>query len=118
MKSILLGIAALGGRLLTGCAETDVGMAVEAGKDAVRAATLTDEEVQRLTVQVARKADQKHAVAPADNPYARRLERLVGRGGEYDGRTFNDKVYLSPKVNPFAMVVIRRPVPDRSRHRP
>ncbi len=103
MTQLLLCIVAIGGLMLTGCEETDVGMAIEAGKDAVRASTLTDEEVQRLAVQVARKADQEHAVAPADNPYARRLARLVGRTGEYDGHIFNYKVYLSPQVNAFAM---------------
>ncbi len=103
MSRTLFFVVALVGLLIAGCEDTDMGMAIDAGKDAVRAATLTDEDVKRLAVQVARKTDQAHSVAPADNPYARRLARLVGRGDEYDGYTFNYKVYLSPTVNAFAM---------------
>ena len=86
-----------------GCEDTDVGMAIDAGKDAVQAATLSDEDVQRLALEVARRSDQKHSVAPPDNPYARRLQRLVGRARRHGGHTFNYKVYLSPTVNAFAM---------------
>ncbi len=89
--------------LMTGCEDTDIGMAIEAGKDAVQAATLSDEDVQRLALAVARKSDQKHSVAPAQNPYARRLQRLVGSKSSHDGLDFNYKVYLSPTVNAFAM---------------
>jgi len=89
--------------VLTGCEDTDVGMAIEAGKDAIQAATLTDGEVHRLALAVSRKSDGKHTIAAADNPYAKRLGRLVGPGDEQDGYTFNYKVYLSPKVNAFAM---------------
>ncbi len=99
----LLPVLAILVLLITGCEDTDVGMAIEAGRDAVQAATLTDEEVHQLALAVARKTDRKHTIAPEDNPYARRLARLVGRGGGYDGYQFNFKVYLAPTVNAFAM---------------
>ncbi len=99
----LLPVLAILVLLITGCEDTDVGMAIEAGRDAVQAATLTDEEVHQLALAVARKTDRKHTIAPADNPYARRLARLVGRRGGYDGYQFNFKVYLAPTVNAFAM---------------
>ncbi len=89
--------------LFTGCEDTDIGMAVEAGKDAVTAVTLSDEEVQRLALAVAQASDRKHTVAPVENPYARRLRRLVGNTQTQDGLDFNFKVYLSPTVNAFAM---------------
>ncbi|WP_373500304.1 M48 family metalloprotease [Desulfococcus sp.] len=89
--------------LITGCEETDVGMAIQAGADALRAATLKDEDVKRLAVEVARQSDLKHSVAPPDHPHARRLHRLIGGGEEYGGHGFNCKVYLSPEVNAFAM---------------
>jgi putative metalloprotease len=103
MKMAMLSITALLVMFIAACEDTDIGMAIEAGKDAVQAATLTDEEVKRMAIAVARKSDQENTVAPADSPYAQRLARLVGRGSEYDGYTFNFKVYLSPKVNAFAM---------------
>lgn len=103
MKQTLLTVLVILGLFIAGCEDTDVGMAIEAGKDAVQAATLKDEDVQRLALAVSRKSDRQHKVAPADNPYAQRLKRLVGRGGVYDGVTFNHKVYLAPTVNAFAM---------------
>lgn len=80
-----------------------MGIAIEAGKDAYQAATLTDKEVQGLGIAVARNSDGQHTVAPVDNPYAQRLQQLVGNESDDNGHTFNYKVYLSPKVNAFAM---------------
>ncbi len=94
----------------TGCEDTDVGMALQAGADAVRAAALDDEDVQLLAVEVAQQSDRKHEVAPPDNPHAKRLERLTIGHRMIDGREFDFKVYLSPTVNAFAMAdgTIRR----------
>jgi metalloprotease len=86
-----------------GCEDTDVGMALKAGADAVRAVTLDDEDVQRLAVEVAQQSDRKHEVAPPDNPHAKRLEKLTGGHGKIDGHEFDFKVYLSPTVNAFAL---------------
>ena len=86
-----------------GCEDTDVGMALQAGADAVRAVTLDDEDIQRLSVEVARQSDRKHEVAPPDNPHAKRLESLTGGHRKIDGHEFDFKVYLHPTVNAFAM---------------
>ncbi len=83
----------------TGWEDTDVGMALQAGADAVRAVTLTDEEVQRLAVEVAQQSDRQHEVASPGNPHAKRLEKLTGGHRMIDGREFDFSVYLSPKVN-------------------
>jgi putative metalloprotease len=88
---------------LTGCEETDVGMAIQAGADAVRAATLNDEDVKRLAVKIAEASDRKHVVAPPGTPYAERLRRLTVGLGNYEDHEFDFKVYVSPKVNAFAM---------------
>jgi putative metalloprotease len=86
-----------------GCEDTDIGMATQAGMDAVRAVSLDDEEVRRMAVEVAKQSDLKHAVAPPNNPYGRRLQRLTHDYGEFNGHKFDFKVYLSPEVNAFAM---------------
>lgn len=86
-----------------GCEGMDVDMALQAGADAARAVTLDDEDVYRLAVEVASRSDREHAVAPPDNPHAKRLERLTGGQNKIDGYEFDFKVYLSPKVNAFAM---------------
>jgi putative metalloprotease len=103
MPKALLTIVAMIALVTAGCEDTDMGLAIEAGRDAVQAVSLSDAEVHRLAVAVARRSDQRHSVAPADHPQARRLARLVGRTGALGGDTFNFKVYLDPTVNAFAM---------------
>jgi putative metalloprotease len=78
-------------------------MAAQAGFDAVRAVTLNDEQVIRLAVRVAERSDRKHVLAPPDHPHTRRLQKLTNHIEPIDGKAFSFKVYLSPKVNAFAM---------------
>jgi putative metalloprotease len=78
-------------------------MALQAGADAVRAVTLDDEVVRRLSAEAVRQSDSEHAAAPPGHPYTRRLERLTGGHTRVNGQEFDFKVYLSPRVNAFAM---------------
>jgi putative metalloprotease len=87
----------------TGCEETDLLLVTEAGVDAVKAITLTDEAVQRMAKQSSAYADSQQRVAPATSKYAQRLKRLVGNHYEEGELTFNYKVYLAQEVNAFAM---------------
>jgi putative metalloprotease len=103
MNKALLTFTAILCLFFVGCEDTDIGMATQAGIDAVKAVTLDDEELKRLAVDVSEQSDLKHAVASPDNPYARRLQRLTNGHGKFDGHDFNYKVYLSPEVNAFAM---------------
>lgn len=89
--------------LTASCEDTDITMMAGAGLDAMKAATLSDAEVRQLATQAAALADSSNKVAPPDNPYGRRLRRLVGNHYQEDGHTFNYKVYISPQVNAFAM---------------
>ena len=89
--------------LLSGCENTDMQLATEAGVDAIKAVTLSDQAVAELAVKSSALMDNEHAVAPADNHYAQRLRSLVGDLHEQDGYTFNYKVYLRDEVNAFAM---------------
>jgi hypothetical protein len=59
--------------LTAGCEDTDIGLATQAGIDAVRAVSLDDAEVRRTAVALAQQFDLKHTVAPSANPYAKRL---------------------------------------------
>jgi metalloprotease len=54
-------------------------------------------------VEISKQSDLKHTMASPDNPYARRLQRLTAGYSTYDGYEFNFQVYLSQKVNAFAM---------------
>lgn len=88
---------------LSGCENTDVMTATEAGLDAVKAITLSDQDVQEIAMQSARASDQKHTLAVPGSSYAKRLNSLVGQQFQDGNLKFNYAVYLSPEVNAFAM---------------
>jgi putative metalloprotease len=102
MKQIVILLLA-GLLVLTGCENTDVQLAAEAGLDAVKAITLSDEEVQSLAAQAAEYADSKNSIAPQASTYAKRLYGLVGDHLEEDGFLFDYRVYISAEINAFAM---------------
>lgn len=88
---------------LAGCEDIDLILATEAGVDAVKSITLSEEAVQRMAKQSSAYVDRRQRVAGPGNPYAERLRRLVGEHQREAGLSFNYKVYLSPQVNAFAM---------------
>lgn len=69
---------------ITGCQDTDLYLATEAGIDAVQAITLSDRDVHRLAQEAARLTDSKNRLAAPASDYAGRLERLAGRHLEAD----------------------------------
>jgi metalloprotease len=89
--------------LLAGCENTDLSLATNAAVDAVKAATLSDKDVLEIAARSARESDARHALAPADSAYARRLQRLTGGQPPDDALKFTYGVYVSPEVNAFAM---------------
>ena len=89
--------------LLSGCENTDVMTAVDAGKDAVKAMTLSDQDVHDIATKAAQLSDKQNVVAPPDNKYAIRLNGLVAQQFQEGNLKFNYAVYLSPEVNAFAM---------------
>jgi putative metalloprotease len=88
---------------LPGCENTDVMTATDAGRDALKALTLSDEGVQEIASQSARYSDNTHNLATPENRYAKRLAQLVGQSRQDGSGKFNYGVYLSPEVNAFAM---------------
>ncbi len=103
MKSYWAAILLFLALVFPGCEETNVNLALDAGMDAVRAVTLSDEDVHLLAVRASDQADRENRLAPAQNPYARRLKRLAGTSYSFQGHLFDFKVYLSNRVNAFAM---------------
>jgi len=87
----------------TGCENTDLDLAAEAGLDALKAVTLSDEEVHTMAVAASKKSDAGHTIAPVASRHGRRLNRLVGKGWTDQGIRFNFRVYQSDTVNAFAM---------------
>jgi putative metalloprotease len=88
----------------TGCdSNVDTRLAVEAGVDAFRAVTLSDEQVRLYAEQAAAQADSRNQIVPPDNPQARRLAALLQGPLRMDGHDFDVKIYLTDDVNAFAM---------------
>ena len=89
--------------LISSCEDTNLLIMTDAASDAVRAITLTDEDVKNLARQAAHESDSSHQVAPSGSRYSNRLQRLVKNHGTRDGYTLNYKVYLTDEINAFAM---------------
>lgn len=88
---------------LTGCAEIGVGYALQASSTLYQAATVSDKDVMELGVASSKKLDSENKVAPDDNPYQQRLNRITEKLHHYEGHSLQFKVYLSDEVNAFAL---------------
>ena len=86
-----------------GCDNTDLLTATEAGVDAVKAITLSDKDVLAIAAESSDMSDKKNRLAPPDNAYSIRLNRIVTQKVQDGEIAFNYRVYLSPEVNAFAM---------------
>jgi metalloprotease len=76
--------------------------AMQAGKDALGAVTLSDEQVKGYAKEAVTWMDEHNAVAKAKDPYAVRLTKLFGKHTAEDGLALNFKVYKVKDVNAFA----------------
>ena len=88
---------------LAGCENTDVLTATDAGMDALKAVTLSDKDVLAIASKSADLSDRKNRLAPPDDKYSKRLNRLVSQKFQDGDVTFNYGVYISPEANAFAM---------------
>ncbi len=86
-----------------GLSDINVGTAIDAGADAYKAATLSKEDVQKLGKETADELDKLNKVAPATDPYAKRLAQIVAKLQNEDGLKLNYKVYLVTDINAFAL---------------
>lgn len=75
---------------------------VQAGIDAVMSATLTNAQVAEYSREAVKEMDAKNPVAPANDAYTKRLNRIVSRYRTISGIPLNYKVYKVPDVNAFA----------------
>ena len=75
---------------------------VDAGKKMVAAASLTDEDMAKLSLESVVWMDENNPVGEAGDPYADRLANLVKGFENEDGLDLNYKVYLVTDINAFA----------------
>lgn len=98
LKRLALAVCMVG--LLCGF---QVGKALDAGKDLVGAATVTNEDLIKSARDSRRISDAKNPVAPASDKYAQRLANLTKGLEKEDGLNLNFKVYLVKDINANAM---------------
>ena len=98
-RSIVLLVLALAGA--TACAG-DLRSLLGAGKDLVKAATLTDAEIMEGSRLAIREMDREAPVAPPSSKYAKRLAKLTAGLENEQGLKLNFAVYESPEINAFA----------------
>ena len=80
----------------------NVGKALQAGKDAVQAITLSDADIAAMSKEYMEWMDKHNPLAKPDSEYGKRLERLTGNIKEVDGMKVNFGVYEVVDVNAFA----------------
>jgi len=81
---------------------TDLRGLFSAGKDVVKAVSLSDEDIVEGARLMMRQMDKEAQMAPAGSAHAKRLAALTtGHEGE-DGLQLNFKVYMAKEVNAFA----------------
>jgi putative metalloprotease len=73
------------------------------GEDLYKAATLSDEDVQKIARESIAEMDKLNQIAGPNDPYTQRLNRLVAGLQKEDGVDLNFKVYLVSDVNAFSM---------------
>ncbi|MDH3349566.1 MAG: M48 family metallopeptidase [Desulfobulbaceae bacterium] len=103
IRLILLSCLLVSLSLVSGCEDTDLQLVTEAGLEAVKAVTLSDEEVRSISLRAAAQVDGKNMVAGAADPYGLRLQKLVSTHQKENDIEFNFKVYLDSTINAFAM---------------
>jgi putative metalloprotease len=75
---------------------------VAAVKKAVKAATLSDEDMKKLSLQSVAAMDEQNPVVPDGDPLAQRFNALVKSLESEDGLSLNFKLYNVADVNAFA----------------
>ncbi|KAF1021067.1 MAG: Metalloprotease LoiP [Paracidovorax wautersii] len=94
--------AVLAGCLATGNPQLDTAM--NAGGSLFQAATLSDDDIAKLSDQACAEQDATNKVAAPGSKYDRRLQSIVkGMEPTVNGRTINYKVYQTDDVNAWAM---------------
>lgn len=84
-------------------AQFNFGGILDAGTDAVKAVSLSDEDVSTLASNVREKSDASNPVAQPSSPEAERLARIIEGMKVEDSPKLDIKVYLVKDVNAFAI---------------
>ncbi len=80
----------------------NLGKALQAGKDAVQAITLSDADIAAMSREYMVWMDEHNPLTKPETEYGKRLEKLTGNIKEVDGMKLNFGVYEVVDVNAFA----------------
>ena len=80
----------------------NLGKAIQAGKDAAQAISLSDADIAAMSKEYMEWMDKHNPLTKPDSEYGKRLERLTGNIKEVDGMKVNFGVYEVVDVNAFA----------------
>lgn len=83
-------------------AQFNLGRAVQAGTNAVKAVTLSDADMAQYVKEYIDWMDKNNPVTPADSPYTKRLDSITEGLTSVEGIPLNFKVYDVIDVNAFA----------------
>ncbi len=96
MTAFLLGM------FMTSHAQINLGKAANAVAKGAKALTFTNADAAKLSKEAVDWMDKHNKVAGAKDPYAVRLNRIIGKHTSEDGLKLNYKVYLVTDINAFA----------------
>ncbi len=80
----------------------NTGKLLDAGRDVVKAVTLSDEDIARLSHEAVVWMDANNPIADESTDYGARLKRLTAEITDADGLPLNFKVYHVADINAFA----------------
>lgn len=105
MKKSIIALAVIAAAVcspMTSSAQFNVGRLAKGAAKAVKALTLTDEQMAEYVKESVDWMDKNNPVAAADDPYDIRLRKLTEGITDADGIPLNFKVYKVVDVNAFA----------------
>lgn len=88
---------------LSACETMNIAGMVGAASTLASAASISDSDVTALGLRAQQQLDAENKVAPANNAYAKRLNKITRNLQSYEGRQLNYQVYLTDEVNAFAL---------------
>ena len=100
-----LAVAALcSTTLLAGCENMSTSDMLSTGQGALKAATLSDEEVKQMSDKACAEMDSQARIVGDGSRYDQRLDGIAEQlGHEIDGQPVNYKVYMNDQPNAWAM---------------
>lgn len=87
----------------SGCPTNDLNAGIGIAGTLLQGATISNDQLASKAKLSAQAMDKRYKVAPNNNKYAQRLNRLTKNLRTYDGLNLNYKVYVSKQINAFAM---------------